>query len=254
MNRTHSVIKIVVFSSILLGNGLLSLPAWCNEIYSYVDAHGVRHYTDNRPNNRPTVKLHPQPIIQSTSNSSVKIYRFVDSKGVVHLTDYQKDSRYKLIYQGGINVPSFSASIYSGYSSRSLHKKYKNYSSLVKDVADLTDLEPALLHAVIQTESAYNPKAISPKGAVGLMQLMPATAKRFGVTDRTDASSNVYGGARYLRHLLRLFNNNLRLALAAYNAGENAVKRYGNQIPPYRETRNYVKKVMALYKSYQNNM
>ena len=86
------------------------------------------------------------------------------------------------------------------------------------------------------------------------MQLMPATAKRFGVSDRTNASSNVYGGARYLRYLLRLFNNNLNLALAGYNAGENAVIRYGNQIPPYQETKSYVRKVLALYKSYQEQM
>ena len=130
--------------------------------------------------------------------------------------------------------------------------KYDDYNALIQDVATSTRLEPALLHAVIQTESAYNPKARSPKGAVGLMQLMPATARRFGVTDRTDATSNVYGGARYLRHLLNLFNNNLRLALASYNAGENAVKRYGNKIPPYRETKNYVKKVMRLYRAHQN--
>ncbi|EDN66158.1 Lytic transglycosylase, catalytic [Beggiatoa sp. PS] len=84
------------------------------------------------------------------------------------------------------------------------------------------------------------------------MQLMPATARRFGVTNRRDATANVYGGARYLRHLLNLFNNNLKLALASYNAGENAVKRYGNKIPPYRETKNYVKKVMRLYKANQN--
>ncbi|KHD07674.1 hypothetical protein PN36_20495 [Candidatus Thiomargarita nelsonii] len=186
--------------------------------------------------------------IHSTAQATVspKIYKFVDSKGIIHLTDKPKNSRYKLILQGGIKVPSFLARIPT-------QRKFK-YKTLIQEVATSIGLEPALLRAVIQIESAYNPKAVSPKGAVGLMQLMPGTAKRFGVKKRTDASANVYGGARYLRHLLKLFDNNIELTLAAYNAGENAVKRYNNQIPPYRETKNYVNKVMKLYRAYQASM
>jgi hypothetical protein len=242
-----------LFGVIVLAQMLIS-PVQSSEIYSYVDTNGVRHYTDTHPKNRPTIKLYPKST--SSSSKGVKIYRFVDERGVIHLTDNpNKDSRYRLIYQGGGNLPSFSDYVYSGIKpSPKLHRKYQNYRQLVKEVANYTRLEPALLHAVIQTESAYNPRAVSPKGAVGLMQLMPATAKRFGVTDRTDATSNLYGGARYLRYLLRLFNNNLNLALAGYNAGENAVIRYGHKIPPYRETKNYVKKVTALYKSYRERM
>jgi len=104
-----------------------------------------------------------------------------------------------------------------------------------------------LVHAVIQTESAYNSSAQSPKGAVGLMQLMPDTARRFGVIDRNDPDQNVDGGTRYLKYLITLFNPNIDLAVAAYNAGENAVIRYNNSIPPYPETQNYVKQVLALY-------
>ena len=104
-------------------------------------------------------------------------------------------------------------------------------------------LEPALLHAVISAESAYNPQARSPKGARGLMQLMPDTARRFGVSDPDDPTENLHGGARYLRWLLDSFTD-LRLALAAYNAGEGAVQRYGNAIPPYPETRTYVRRVI----------
>ena len=242
-----------LFGILVLAQSLAS-PTQSSEIYSYVDNDGVRHYTDTHPSQRPTVKLYPKSTLSSTG--SVKIYRFVDEQNVIHLTDNpNKDSRYRLIYQGGSNIPSFSGYVYSGIEvSPDLHYKYQDYQQLVKEVADYTRLEPALLHAVIQTESAYNPQAISPKGAVGLMQLMPATAKRFGVADRTDATSNLYGGARYLRYLLRLFNNNLNLALAGYNAGENAVIRYGNQIPPYQETKSYVRRVMALYKSYQEQM
>ena len=170
----------------------------------------------------------------------------MDSNNVIHITDKPKNSQYKLIYQFAVSRP------YSTYKGADfIPKKYDDYDSLIQDVATNTGVEPALLHAMIQTESAYNPKAISPKGAVGLMQLMPATAKRFGVTNRKDVAANVYGGARYLRYLLDYFNNDMQLALAAYNAGENAVKRHGNKIPPYQETQNYVKKVIRLYHAYQ---
>jgi soluble lytic murein transglycosylase-like protein len=107
------------------------------------------------------------------------------------------------------------------------------------------------LHAVIRAESAYDPFAVSHKGAVGLMQLMPDTARRYGVSNLTDPVANLQGGSRYLRDLLRLFKQNLRLALAAYNAGENAVIRHGHKIPPYQETRLYVEKALRYYRQYQ---
>jgi soluble lytic murein transglycosylase-like protein len=100
---------------------------------------------------------------------------------------------------------------------------------------------------VVQAESAYNSKAVSTAGAMGLMQLMPATAERYGVADVWDPRQNLNGGARYLRDLLDMFKNNLKLALAAYNAGESAVMKYGNRIPPYPETQNYVRKVIDFY-------
>jgi len=188
-------------------------------------------------------------VIQQT-----KIYKCVNNREVAYTDKPSKGSRCKLIYQKrGVPIASYQTLV-DTHPSLPLHKKSEDYQSLIQEVAASTSLEPALLHAVIQTESAFNPKAVSPKGAVGLMQLMPATAKRFGVTDRTDATSNVYGGARYLRYLLGMFNNNMKLALAGYNAGENAVKRYGNKIPPYRETKGYVKKVMRLYRAYKERI
>jgi hypothetical protein len=232
----------------LLSLMCLISPITAAKIYSYVDSNGVRIYTDEPPaKSRTLVKVQ---IIPQSSNS-VNIYKFVDSNGITHFTNKPKHSGYKLIHQGGNYLPSFSSSIAS---SPIIHKRRLRYKHLIQKVANHTGLEAAFLHAIIQTESAYNSKAISPKGAVGLMQLMPATAKRFGVKNRTNASSNIYGGARYLRFLLKLFNNNRKLAVAAYNAGENAVKRYGNKIPPYRETRNYVKKVMRLYRSLQSKI
>jgi hypothetical protein len=134
------------------------------------------------------------------------------------------------------------------------HKDYENYRSLIEEIAEQTQVDPALLHAIIQAESSYNPHARSSRGAVGLMQLMPATARRFGAKNLTDPVANVYAGARYLRYLLELFDNNKKLALAGYNAGEYAVKRHGNKVPPYRQTQKYVNKVMSLYEAHRNNM
>jgi soluble lytic murein transglycosylase-like protein len=109
-------------------------------------------------------------------------------------------------------------------------------------------MSPELVKAVIKVESNYNRRAVSPKGAQGLMQLMPATAKRFGVKDSFDPEQNITGGIKYLRFLLNEFGeHNLDLVLAGYNAGEQAVRKYGNKVPPYRETRKYVKKVKSLY-------
>lgn len=123
----------------------------------------------------------------------------------------------------------------------------RKYKSLIDAAARQAGLDKNLLHAVVLAESAYDPRALSPAGAAGLMQLMPATAERYGVTDRYNPAQSLQGGAAYLSDLLELFNNDIRLAVAAYNAGENAVVRYGRKIPPYRETQNYVRKVMSFY-------
>ncbi len=120
------------------------------------------------------------------------------------------------------------------------------FAPLIERQARAKGVDPGLVHAVIRAESAYRPDAVSPKGAVGLMQLMPATARRFGVLDREHPESNVSAGTAYLRLLLDRFGS-LPLALAAYNAGEGAVMRHGNQIPPYAETRGYVARILRDY-------
>ncbi|HUP95635.1 MAG TPA: lytic transglycosylase domain-containing protein, partial [Burkholderiales bacterium] len=125
------------------------------------------------------------------------------------------------------------------------------YSDLVAKVAREQQVDAALLHAVVTVESGYNARALSAKGARGLMQLMPGTAQRFGVKDSWNPLQNLRGGARYLRHLLLVFNNNLNLALAAYNAGEGAVIDSGRAIPPYPETRQYVPRVLERYEFYR---
>lgn len=122
--------------------------------------------------------------------------------------------------------------------------------NLIEKYAAQSNIDPNFVKAVVRHESGFNPKAKSPCGAMGLMQLMPSTAKGLGVTNAYDAEQNIYGGTRYLKGLMDRFGNNKELALAAYNAGPNAVKKY-NGIPPYRETQNYVKNIMATYERYK---
>lgn len=125
------------------------------------------------------------------------------------------------------------------------------YEPLVDEVARGYQVDSALLHAVISVESRYNPNALSPVGAVGLMQLMPATARRYGVDDALDPEQNLRGGAKYLRDLLKMFGSDIRLALAAYHAGENAVVKYQNNIPPFESTMQFVSRVLELYEKYR---
>ncbi|MGB5737469.1 MAG: lytic transglycosylase domain-containing protein [Thiohalocapsa sp.] len=125
------------------------------------------------------------------------------------------------------------------------------FRSRLRQIARAHRLAPELLDAVILVESAYDPGAVSPKGAMGLMQLMPDTAERFEVSDAFDPTDNMRGGARYLRWLMDRFDGELELVLAAYNAGEGAVERHGNRIPPYQETQDYVARVLGLYKRAQ---
>lgn len=120
------------------------------------------------------------------------------------------------------------------------------YDPLIRQHADQRGVRPELVRAVIQVESAFNPRAVSPKGAMGLMQLMPATAARFGVLDPFNPVENIRAGVRYLRLLLDRYNDNEQLALAAYNAGPGAVDKYGSKVPPYRETQNYVRKISGI--------
>ncbi len=118
---------------------------------------------------------------------------------------------------------------------------------MIAETAERHDVDPTILRALIKTESNFNPRAISHKGAMGLMQLMPATARQYGVRNAFDPGQNLDGGVRHFKYLLALYEGNLHLSLAAYNAGEGAVRRY-NGIPPYRETQQYVRKISSMYR------
>jgi soluble lytic murein transglycosylase-like protein len=126
----------------------------------------------------------------------------------------------------------------------------KNFDSLISEFAKKYAVDFALIKAMIRAESGFNPRAVSRKGAKGLMQLMPETALRMNVSNAFNPKENIEGGVRYFKYLLSLFNNDLRLSLAAYNAGENVVAQLGT-IPPYRETVDYVRRVLDFYRSYK---
>jgi soluble lytic murein transglycosylase-like protein len=123
----------------------------------------------------------------------------------------------------------------------------KLYSPIIKQVAERNKVPEELIHAIIRAESNYDNFALSDKGAMGLMQLMPETAAQYGVKNVFDAAQNVEGGTKYLKDLMKLYGNKTDLVLAAYNAGQEAVKRYGGKIPPYQETRDYIARVKASY-------
>jgi soluble lytic murein transglycosylase-like protein len=129
----------------------------------------------------------------------------------------------------------------------------KLFRSIIRTAAIKYQVDPALVHAIILAESSYDPRAISKKGAKGLMQLMPSTAAALGVKDVFDPEHNVNGGVKYLRHLLDHFGGDLQLTVAAYNAGMRKVKKY-NGIPPYKTTRSYVKKVFQYYRYFKDRM
>lgn len=178
------------------------------------------------------------------------VYKYRDSRGQILLTDKPMRGlkllrRYNL-ETGRSTRPSPNGSL------AAMRKRQRALAPLIDSAADAVQLRPALVHAVVRAESAYRSDAVSPKGAVGLMQLMPATAERYGVSDRRNPEQNLRGGTEYLRDLLQMFDNDLQLALAAYNAGENAVIKYGRQIPPYNETQTYVRRVIRFYQSMQD--
>ena len=181
-------------------------------------------------------------LLASTALANAKIYTFLDADGVRHYTDVPDNNRYRLL----VMSPKDRTASGDRYDSMLLAKAGQ-YDSIIEKAATSASVESNLLRAVIVVESGFNSRAVSKRGAVGLMQLMPATASRFGVSNPYDPRENVHAGARYLKFLIDRFGQDVRLALAAYNAGEEAVDRSGGQIPPFSETMAYVPRVLKIY-------
>src|SRR5271163_3301674 len=178
----------------------------------------------------------------SAAAAHSQIYTYVDADGVRHYTDVPDNNRYRLLALS----PQDRTASGDRYDAMLLAKAGQ-YDSIIEKAALSAAVEANLLRAVIVVESGFNSRAVSKRGAVGLMQLMPATATRFGVSNPYDPRQNVHAGARYLKFLIDRFGQDVRLALAAYNAGEEAVDRNGGQIPPFTETMAYVPRVLKIY-------
>ncbi len=278
---------------------VLTLPALAQgQIYSYVDARGVRHITNipnqknyervmatpsyeapptatvvvmNGPGEAPPLtssswirwNLHSEVSLKAPEGATLLVPRG-KPKRLNHWSDgWQRSAaaRRALVEPRSNRRRQRNPAWYSNAGVGAVGTKRPNgyfshnrqqYSPYINNIARQHGLDPALMHAVISAESSYNPRAVSPAGARGLMQLMPATARRFGVTNSFDPIQNMTGGAKYLRWLLKHFDGNVDLALAGYNAGEGAVKKHGG-IPPYRETQTYVRRVRQFYNHFRQN-
>ncbi len=203
------------------------------------------------------------------------VWGYIDAKGVAHFAAEKVDDRYELFFKGNtgfdtrdglasaakpesdtprpVAVPSGKSKLIAFFD---VSPNFKSVKHHMREASQAYNIDFELLQALIATESGFDTNAVSPKGAVGLMQLMPPTAQRYGVSGDaktpiekklTDPKTNIKAGSRYLRDLINMFPGKLELALAAYNAGEGAVQRYGGVIPPFKETQNYVVTVMQIY-------
>jgi soluble lytic murein transglycosylase-like protein len=180
-------------------------------------------------------------LLAAAGKASAQVWVFTDERGNLHFSDTRQHMGYR----------PFDAAPKLSTEDRQKAAKQSSvrYDALIALASQTHQLSPALVKAVIHAESRFHAKAVSRAGARGLMQLMPATADELGVDDPFDAWQNIEGGTRYLGQLVRRFEGDIHLALAAYHAGATTVQRYGG-VPPYRETRRYVKRVLTLYRRY----
>ena len=180
--------------------------------------------------------------------SLTDIYKHVDKEGVIHLTNVPTDVNTQYVLVLKERRVKFNLGHGQGDSGQDIER----YEPVITKAAKKYNVDSALIKAVIKAESNFNPRAVSRVGARGLMQLMPATASSLEVQDSFHPEKNIEGGVRYLRYLLNLFNGDLPLALAAYNAGEGTVARYNNSVPPYQETRTYIRRVLDYFDRYSS--
>jgi soluble lytic murein transglycosylase-like protein len=173
------------------------------------------------------------------SPAMADIYLYIDSQGVLHFTNTPTSNRYKVYMRESLKRPEAFYTI-------------ESYDDVISEAAKRNGLSSSLLKALIHVESFFNPRAVSKKGAMGLMQIMPENLQLLNINDPFDPWQNIMGGAAYLRAMLERFSGQLPLALAAYNAGPTAVEKY-NDIPPYPETQDYVQKVMRFFHLYKKS-
>jgi soluble lytic murein transglycosylase-like protein len=174
------------------------------------------------------------------------IYTFTDAAGVTHYSNVPNDSRYERVISEPLPPAAGGKSEWRA--------RAATFLPLIEEAAGHAGVDAALLRAMVAVESAFDPSAISSKGAQGLMQLRPTTARRYGVSKPLDPRENLRGGASYIRDLLKRYGNDVELALAAYNAGEDAVDRHGRTIPPFPETRAYVPAVLKFYRRFRTQL
>ena len=191
-----------------------------------------------KPRSRAAAALLAFGLLASAAPARATLYSFVDENGVTHFTNVPSDTRFRKV--AGSAPPA---------ASRPGGKAAEKYEAEIARCADDHGVDSALVKAVIKAESNYDNRAISRAGAQGLMQLMPATAKMRNVENPFNPGQNIDGGVRHLKYLLSTFDGDTKLALAAYNAGESAVRKY-NGVPPYPETKNYVSTVLSHYGRY----
>ncbi len=178
-----------------------------------------------------------------SSLARADIFSYTDAQGITHFSNVPADSRYRLLLVAPAEKTESATSPRSG----KWLAKSAAYDSMIESAALTHTIHAALIRAVIVVESGFNPRALSKRGAVGLMQLLPSTARRYGVSNIYDPAQNIRAGTHYLSDLMVRYDSNVNLVLAAYNAGENAVERYGGQIPPFKETQDYVPNVLRIY-------
>jgi soluble lytic murein transglycosylase-like protein len=178
-----------------------------------------------------------------TVDCRADVFSYTDVQGVVHFSNVPADGRYRLL----IASPATPRADRRAGQLKNWLVKSITYDSLIENAALANTINPALIRALIVVESGFNPRAVSKRGAIGLMQLRPETARRYGVSNIYDPAQNIRAGTRYLSDLMALYDSDTELALAAYNAGEAAVARYGGHIPPFKETLEYVPSVLKIY-------
>jgi soluble lytic murein transglycosylase-like protein len=213
-------------------------------IQKWIDKNGVTHYS-NLPRERAEATRHRVAVTPAERGNRASIYKFKDARGVTHYTDQRPRNRRFVV----ISVYCPACDPHSPIDWDRTRLNLTAFATSIETAATTHQIDPALVRAIIHAESAFNPQAVSRKGAQGLMQLMPATGDMYGLDDPFDADANIKAGTEHLAMLLKKFNGNVELAAAAYNAGEGAVARYGG-VPPYDETRLYVQRVGVLHRRY----